>query len=123
MDVLQVAQRATDLERSVAFYTTLLGAAPVARYDPPGLVFFRIGDVRLLLERDATPATLYLRVDALDATLDRLRAAGIAIDTEPHVIFQHGDETLGPAGTHERHAFVRDPDGNLVGLVDLVPAN
>jgi methylmalonyl-CoA/ethylmalonyl-CoA epimerase len=33
------------------------------------------------------------------------------------VIFHHDDAALGPAGTDEWRASVRDPDGNLVGLV------
>jgi catechol 2,3-dioxygenase-like lactoylglutathione lyase family enzyme len=33
----QVAQHAADLDRAAAFYTRLLGAAPIARFDPPGL--------------------------------------------------------------------------------------
>lgn len=31
----------------------------------------------------------------------------------------YADDSLGPAGHDERHAFVRDPSGNLVGLVEL----
>jgi methylmalonyl-CoA/ethylmalonyl-CoA epimerase len=33
-------------------------------------------------------------------------------------IFAHQDDTLGSANTDERQAFVRDPEGNLVGLVE-----
>ena len=36
---------------------------------------------------------------------------------EPHFIYQHEDDTLGPSGMQEWHAFVRDTEGNLVGLV------
>jgi methylmalonyl-CoA/ethylmalonyl-CoA epimerase len=36
---------------------------------------------------------------------------------EPQVIFVHADDTLGPAGTAEVQAFVRDSEGNTVGLV------
>ena len=42
-----------------------------------------------------------------------------SIETEPHVIFTHEDDTLGPAGTSEWQAFVRDPFGNTVGLVSF----
>ena len=37
--------------------------------------------------------------------------------TEPHVIFQHADDTLGPSGTDEWMAFIADSEGNTVGLV------
>ncbi|WP_395658201.1 VOC family protein [Nocardioides sp.] len=121
MDLVQVAQRVEDLERAAAFYADLLGAAPTATYDPPGLAFFDLGGVRLLLDRVAPSALIYLRVDDIDATVARLRRAGVEIETEPHVIFSHADDTLGPAGTDEWQAFVRDPEGNTVGLVQHRP--
>jgi methylmalonyl-CoA/ethylmalonyl-CoA epimerase len=49
------------------------------------------------------------------------RADGVRVETEPHVIFSHDDDTLGPAGTDEQMAFVRDSEGNLVGLVSTHP--
>ena len=117
MGLVQVAQHAEDLDRAAAFYADLLGSPPSARYDPPGLVFFTLGDTRLLLERGAPSAVLYLRVASVREAADRLRARGVAMESEPHVIFTHQDDTLGPAGTDEWHAFVRDSEGNLVGLV------
>jgi methylmalonyl-CoA/ethylmalonyl-CoA epimerase len=116
--LVQVAQRAEDLERASAFYADLLGAPPTATYDPPGLVFFDLGGTRLMLEGNAPSAVLYLSVDDLDATIERLRAGGVTIEHEPHVIFSHADATLGPAGTDEWQAFIRDSEGNLVGLVE-----
>jgi predicted enzyme related to lactoylglutathione lyase len=118
VDLVQIAQRVTDLERATAFYALLLGTAPTATYDPPGLVFFDLDGVRLLLDRAAPTALHYLRVDDVDATVARLRAAGVAVESEAHVIFSHADDTLGPAGTDEWQAFVRDSEGNLVGLVE-----
>ena len=117
MRAVQIAQRAEDLARATAFYTDLLGAPPVASFDPPGLVFFDLDGQRLLLERGAPTALLYLLVDDIEATVERLRAAGTPVESEPHVIFTHHNDTLGPAGTDEVQAFVRDSEGNLVGLV------
>jgi methylmalonyl-CoA/ethylmalonyl-CoA epimerase len=71
-----------------------------------------------MLSTGSAPATIYLRVDDIDAAVERLRDAGIAVEAEPHVIFAHEDDTLGPAGTDEWQAFVRDSEGNLVGLVE-----
>ncbi|GAA6525472.1 VOC family protein [Intrasporangium sp. DVR] len=116
--LVQVAQRAEDLGRASAFYADLLGAEPLATFDPPGLVFFDLGGVRLLLDRGAPSSLLYLFVADIDSTVERLRAAGTHIETEPHVIFGHEDDTLGPAGTDEWMAFIRDSEGNLVGLVE-----
>ncbi len=121
MTLVQIAQRATDLDRASAFYSDLLGIAPAARFDPPGLLFFDLGGVRLLLESGAPTALLYLRVDDIHATVERLRAAGTTIRSEPHVIFAHADDTLGPAGSAEWQAFITDSEGNTVGLVEHRP--
>lgn len=118
MRLVQIAQHADDLARATAFYADLLGVPPTASFDPPGLVFFDLDGVRLLLEQGAPSATLYLAVDDVVGTVDRLRARGEVIESDPHVIFEHQDDTLGPAGTAEWQAFVRDPEGNLVGLVE-----
>jgi len=118
MRLVQIAQHADDLDRAAAFYAELLGVAPTATFDPPGLVFFDLDGVRLLLDRGAPSALHYLDATDIEATVARLRDRGVAVDTEPHVIFSHGDDTLGPAGTDEWQAFVRDSEGNLVGLVE-----
>src|SRR6476660_6337625 len=101
MTLVQIAQHADDLERATAFYADLLGSPPAATFDPPGLVFFDLDGVRLLLDRGATSALLYLSVDDIDATVERLRAAGAPVEADPHVVFAHDDDSLGPAGTDE----------------------
>jgi methylmalonyl-CoA/ethylmalonyl-CoA epimerase len=121
VDLVQVAQHADDLDRAAAYYSELLGAAPTGRFDPPGLLFFDLGGTRLLLERGAPSAVLYLRVDSVRDSVERLRSSGAPIETEPHVIFSHRDDSLGPAGSDEWQAFVRDSEGNLLGLVSQEP--
>ena len=121
MQLVQIAQHAEDLDRATAFYRDLLGSDPTATYDPPGLVFFDLDGVRLLLDRGAPSALLYLGVEDIDATVERLRADGVTVEGEPGVIFTHEDDTLGPAGTDEWMGFVRDSEGNLVGLVERRP--
>ena len=121
MKILQVAQRATDLQRATAFYTTLLGQPPVASFDPPGLVFFDVAGTRLVLDRAAPSALIYLTVPDVRVSVATLRADGVVIETEPHLIFMHEDAALGPTGTAEWQAFVRDSEGNLVGLVSHLP--
>jgi methylmalonyl-CoA/ethylmalonyl-CoA epimerase len=116
MELVQVAQHADDLDRAERFYAGLLGYPASARFDPPGLLFFDLGGIRLLLERGAPSAVLYLRVDSVRISVERLRADGVLIESEPHVIFSHDDDALGPAGTDEWQAFLRDSEGNLVGL-------
>lgn len=116
MRLLQVAQHADDLDRAADFYTVLLDAPPVARFDPPGLLFFDLDGTRLLLDRAAPSSLLYLRVDNVHEVIERL--SGIAeVVSPPAVIFVHEDDTLGPAGHEEWQAFIRDTEGNTVGLV------
>jgi methylmalonyl-CoA/ethylmalonyl-CoA epimerase len=121
MEILQVAQHADDLDRAAAFYEALLGGPPAARFDPPGLLFFNVGRSRLLLEQAAPSSLVYLQVDDVRATVEEQRARGVEIVGEPHVIFTHADDTLGPAGTDEWMAFIRDSEGNTVGLVSHEP--
>lgn len=122
MRLLQVAQHADDLDRAANWYQKVLGTAPAAVYDPPGLLFFHLDDTRLLLDRAAPSSLIYLEVPDVRETIEMLRADGVTVDTEPHVIFEHEDDALGPAGTAEWMAFVIDSEGNMVGLVSQLPA-
>jgi methylmalonyl-CoA/ethylmalonyl-CoA epimerase len=121
--LVQVAQRAEDLDRAVAFYEELLGQKVAARFDPPGLAFFMLGNTRLLIEKGASSSLIYLGVDDVNASVEALRARGVTIQTEPHVIFQHSDDTLGPAGEDEWMAFITDSEGNTVGLVSYATSD
>jgi len=113
--VVQVAQHADDLERATRFYTETLGLPLIARFGP--LVFVDLGGTRLLLEEAAPPAMIYLQVPDLDAVLARLRAAEVEVVAEPHDIFTDTDRVFGGAWRVETQAFIRDSEGNLVGLV------
>ncbi len=116
MKLLQVAQHADDLDRASGFYERLLDSTPTARFDPPGLLFFDLDGVRLLLEPGAPSALLYLAVDDVDAAIER---SGATVVSAPHVIFTHADDTLGPVGTDEVQAFIEDSEGNTVGLIEF----
>ncbi len=116
LELHQVAQHADDLDRAVAFYTDTLGCELIARFEPPGLAFLRLGDARLLLERAAPSALIYLRVTDVRQSLDRLRADGVTVESEPHRIHLDADGAFGERGWEEWMAFVRDSEGNLVGL-------
>jgi catechol 2,3-dioxygenase-like lactoylglutathione lyase family enzyme len=82
----------SNLERSIVFYHDTLGLELIQCFDPPGLAFFRLGAVRLLLERSEAP-------QAGDGAL-YLETAG----------------DFGPPGDEEWMAFFRDPDGNVLAL-------
>ncbi|MCU1566056.1 MAG: methylmalonyl-CoA epimerase [Pseudarthrobacter sp.] len=117
MKLIQIAQHAEDLDRAAEFYSALLGTAPSAVFEPPGLLFFDLDGVRLLLERGAPPSVIYLNVPDVRSRVAELEAAGVEVVGPPHVIFHHDDARLGPAGTDEWMAFIRDSEGNTVGLV------
>jgi methylmalonyl-CoA/ethylmalonyl-CoA epimerase len=116
VELLQVAQHADDLDRAASFYCDTLGCEFMARFDPPGLVFVRLGSARLLLDKVAPSALIYLHVDDARATAEKLRGAGIIIDTEPHRIHVDDEGLFGEPGWEEWMAFIRDSEGNLVGL-------
>jgi methylmalonyl-CoA/ethylmalonyl-CoA epimerase len=116
VELHQVAQHADDLDRAVAFYTSVLGCELISRFDPPGLAFLRLGHVRLLLDGNAPGALIYLRVDDVRAAAEKLRASGVAIESEPHIIHTDTDGTFGPPGWQEWMTFIKDSEGNLIGL-------
>jgi methylmalonyl-CoA/ethylmalonyl-CoA epimerase len=117
MKLIQVAQRAVDLERAAAFYSRLLGTPPTGKFDPPGLLFFDLDGVRLLLDKGAPTSLIYLGVVDVGSAVEDLRAAGAKIVQEPQLVYSHVDGSLGPAGTDEWMAFIKDSEGNTVGLV------
>ena len=116
MKLHQIAQHADDLDRAVAFYTGILGGDVIARYDPPGLAFLRLGQARLLLEKGASSALIYLRVDDVRHSTSQLREAGVTIHSEPHRIHVDDEGIFGEPGFEEWMTFIRDSEGNLVGL-------
>jgi catechol 2,3-dioxygenase-like lactoylglutathione lyase family enzyme len=114
----QVAHRTTDLDRSIAFYRDVLGLRFLARVDPPGLAFFDLGNTRLLIERGEHSAILYLAVPDIEAAHESLTAWGVHFDTPPHLVHHDVDGTFGPAGEEEWMAFLRDPDDNVVAILE-----
>lgn len=120
-EVFQVAQRAEDLERAGRSHQAA-GFRARGELRPAGTPVFWVGSVRLLLERNVPSALIYLRVEDVAVTVEALRADGVEILAEPHVIFRHIDDTLRPAGSTEQMAFLRDSESNRVGLVSHTPA-
>jgi len=119
-DVLhQVAQRVEDPARATAFYRDVLGLTVLGAFDPPGLTFVDLGGgTRLLLERGASSALLYLGVDDIDAARARLEAAGVSFEDDVHLIHTHDGGLGEPAGTEEWMTFFRDSEGNMLALCE-----
>ena len=119
--VHQIAQHVDDLGRAVEFYRDVLGYPLLATFDPPGLAFFDLGNVRLLLEGGAASAMLYLGVADIERARDALVAEGVEFIDEPHMIHFDEDGTFGEPGCEEWMTFFRDSEGNTVGLVERRP--
>ena len=120
----QVAIPTTDLARAVAFYRDVLGAKFIAQFPEPGLAFFQLGEVRLLVDEAEAlrpgGSVLYFRVDDIQAAYRELAARGVKFDDAPHRIHRDDTGTFGPAGSEEWMAFFRDPDGNVLALASRV---
>jgi predicted enzyme related to lactoylglutathione lyase len=98
---------APDLPKARAFYAALLDRAPY--FDQPFYVGFDVDGFELGLDPDAEPAsqpTAYWRVDDLTAAIARAVALGATCKGEPRDV--GGGITI---------AVVRDPVGNLLGLI------
>ena len=120
--VVQVAQRVVNLRRAVHFYQRLLGQPADVVFDPSGLALFVLDRIRLLLDREAASCLVYLRVDDVCRRVEELRADGIVVEEEPSVVCHHADPLLGRERRHEWRAFVRDTEGNTVGLLSAAAA-
>jgi lactoylglutathione lyase len=112
-----------DISRALAFYGGLLGGVEIYRFPDegePAFIALRMGESELGLGQlgDEPPLhgqpqrpafghriELCAYVEDVDATVERLRDAGVPIVLEP---------AYQPWG--ERIAYVEDPDGNLVML-------
>jgi methylmalonyl-CoA/ethylmalonyl-CoA epimerase len=112
----QIAVYAKDLDEAIGFYRDKLGAKFLQKFDPPGLVFFDLSGTRLLLEQTGPKATLYFRVEDIDAAYEELKAQGVEFIREPHLIFRDDSGMFGAAGEEEWMAFFSDPSGNTLAL-------
>src|ERR1700730_12478452 len=105
----QVALRADDLEQSIHFYRDRLGVSFIASFDPPGLAFFDLAGVRLLLDAGASSGALYFKVDGVDIAYHHRRQQGVAFEDTPHLIYRDDEGRFGVPGHEEWMTFFRDP--------------
>src|SRR5690606_37828755 len=118
-DIGQVAITVSDVAAAKRFYAETLGLPPL--FDAgPNLVFLRAGSVRLML---TTPqgagemrktSVIYFRASGLPDFYAAVVAKGARPEREPQLAARLPDHELWIG-------FVRDPDGNLVGLMEERP--
>ncbi len=108
--------KAIDIDRAAAFYKNLLGAKPIAVFNPPGFAFFDLAGVRLFLDVNSANTVVYLEVPDVRTQIEVWRAAGIKVSSEPHVVFPDPDGLFDTPG-NEWLAFIEDSEGNQIGLM------
>jgi catechol 2,3-dioxygenase-like lactoylglutathione lyase family enzyme len=117
--LVQVALTVRDLDRARVFYRDTLGL-PLLFEAPPKMMFFDLAGQRLLVGQEEQPGStiggtcIYFDAPDIDALGAALEAKGI--------VFTGRAETVQRTPTHELklRAF-RDPDGNALALMGLVP--
>ncbi|WP_095199897.1 VOC family protein [Mesorhizobium carmichaelinearum] len=120
--VRQVALSAgRNLDSTLAFWRDVLGMGVHARYDPPGIAFIMAGDVRLLFTDGIPAGTVYLDIAGLDDFHSQAKAAGVPFTAPPTLVHRDTEGQFGPAGESEWMAFLKDPAGNTIGLVERHP--
>jgi methylmalonyl-CoA/ethylmalonyl-CoA epimerase len=110
----QIAMRAKDIPRAIAFYRDTLGMRHLFTFGT--LTFFDCGGVRLMLgipekpEFDHPGSVLYFKVDDIRTAHATLEARGVAFEGPPHLIAKMPDHELWMA-------FFRDSESNLLALM------
>jgi methylmalonyl-CoA/ethylmalonyl-CoA epimerase len=114
----QIAVPVADIERAIAFYRDVLGMQFLFQA-PPGLGFFDCAGVRLMLDAPAMAqaggysSIIYYKVPDLHAAFEVLSARGVTFESDPQLVATLPDHELWMA-------FLRDPDGNLLALMNEV---
>jgi predicted enzyme related to lactoylglutathione lyase len=115
----QIRVNATDIGRAVAFYRDVLGLPLLFEVPEQQMAFFDCGGVRLYLGVSAPgepsqTTLLYYRVGSLDSTYEELSSKGVEFEQAPHTVYRLEN-------AEGRMAFLRDSEGNLLGLMEERP--
>lgn len=111
-EIMQVALTVNDIAQAKAFYGDVLGMRFL--FDAGNMAFFQCGGVRVLIgagETKPNGTVVYFRVPDLQTTQSALRQRGVEFAQEPHMVARMPDHELWLA-------FIRDPSGNLLGLME-----
>ncbi|GLS33317.1 hypothetical protein SAMN04488498_105132 [Mesorhizobium albiziae] len=121
--IRQVALAAgPDLDATLAYWRDILLVPTHARFDPPGIAFVMIGGVRLFFSATNKPATTYLDIADIDSFCAGITVKGVDIAIPAELVHTDMAGQFGPAGESEWMAFVKDPAGNTIALVERKPS-
>lgn len=115
-EIGQIAITVGDVAAATAFYRDVLGLKFLFGAGP-NLAFFAAGSVRLMLTtaqghgEPGQNSTLYFKVPDLAAAHAAIVARGAQDERAPQLVAKMPDHELWMA-------FVRDPEGNLVGMME-----
>lgn len=114
----QIALTVDNIAIAKDFYQNTLGMKML--FDAGTLVFFKCGDIRLMLTTPEKPeprggTIVYFKVDDIKATHADLNQRGVNFIDEPHLIARMPDHELWMV-------FLKDPFENILGIMCEVRA-
>jgi len=109
----QIALTVDDLAQAKDFYQNTLGLKFL--FEAGNLAFFQCGEVRLMLttpekQEPRGGTILYYKVNDINATCAAIKARGVSLLQEPHLVARMPDHDLWMA-------FLNDPAGNTLGIM------
>jgi methylmalonyl-CoA/ethylmalonyl-CoA epimerase len=115
-DIGQIAITVSDVEVALEFYRDILGLSFL--FSPaPTLAFLAAGSLRIMLSTPqgagivGASSTLYFKTQNIETSYASIIARGATVERAPQLAAKMPDHDLWIG-------FVRDPDGNLVGLME-----
>ena len=108
-----------DLGRARAFYRDVLGLEPVEERE--GGLLYQLGDTEFALFESAGQAKgeftqMAIYVDDIEAVVAALRERGAEVEGIVDIEGNYPSK-----GSGERAAWLRDSEGNIIGIAELVP--
>ncbi len=111
-EIGQIAVTVEDVERATVFYRDVLGVPFL--FDAPGLAFFDLGGIRLMLSRPEgvgrSASLLYFRAADIEATYETLLSHGVDVIEKPQVVHRTDNYELSIASFH-------DSEGNVMAIM------
>jgi len=112
-EIGQIAITVSDLKRAQSFYQERLGMRFL--FEAGTMVFFQCGAIRLMIgeSKDSVASAgtiLYFKVKDIQTVHEALKKDGVEFVDEPHLVARMPDHDLWMV-------FLKDPDGNTLGLM------